>query len=255
MDLEEGVVSGIYAEGRHYDVLAQMTAPKDADFYRDLVREHGGPVLELGCGTGRVAQSLAERGVEVVGVDTAEPLLSWAREKVAAMLRPPKFVRQDVRTLALERTFPLVVFPYNGFNHMLSHDDIASSLRSVREHLADEGRFVIDTFNPDPLRLKPSSDVAVILRYRDPYSEHEVGLSEHNAYDAARQVNTITWRYQIDGRDDARIDVLEMRMFFPQELDAHLRHNGFVICDKRGDYDGRDFVAAAPKQLVICRRA
>jgi SAM-dependent methyltransferase len=249
-------LASIYADAQHYDLLAQMTAPPDLPFYRRLVQEHGGPVLEIGCGTGRVLLELCKRGVEGVGVDRAAPLLARAAAKAAASGLAPRLVEADFRDFDLGRTFPLVLFPYNAFNHLLELEDVDRCLSSLRRHMDGESLLVIDTFNPDPTALclepKPARR---ILRYLDPPSGEEVILYETNAYDAATQVNRITWSYCIGGREGARVDELRMRVFFPRELDALLRGGGFAMVDKLGDYDGKPFGARTPKQLMLCRRA
>jgi len=80
-------------------------------------------------------------------------------------------------------------------------------------------------------------------------------LEEQNVYDAARQVNRTTWRYRAGDRIDARVDELDMRVFFPQELDALLHYGGFEPCSKLGDYQGTPFASRSPKQIVVCRLA
>ena len=94
---------------------------------------------------------------------------------------------------------------------------------------------------------------SVILRYVDPSTKAEVVVREHNAYDAARQVNRITWRYATGEREDARTDVLDMRIFFPQELDALLFMHGFDVVEKYGDYRRAAFTSLSSKQIVVCR--
>jgi 2-polyprenyl-3-methyl-5-hydroxy-6-metoxy-1,4-benzoquinol methylase len=244
----------IYADPVHYDLLAQMTAPADVPFYLSLFAEHGGPVLELGCGTGRVSLPLARAGAEIWGVDVAAPLLDQARLKAAAEALRLRLFEADMRELDLGRRFALVIVPYNAFNHLLDRESVERCLGAVRNHLGPRGLFVIDTFNPDPkaLGVEPSSR-STILEYIDPYTHERVVLEEQNAYDAARQVNRTTWRYHAGDRTDARVDELDMRIFFPQELDALLHYQGFEVVSKLGDYGGTPFGARSPKQLTFCR--
>lgn len=247
-------LSTVYRDAAHYDLLAQMTAPADLPFYERLAGEHGGPILELGCGTGRISIPLAQLGHRVTGVDLSAPLLDRARLKAHAAGVDVTFVHGDVCELDLAERFALIVFPYNGFNHMLDHQRVRRCLTVAAGHLADGGRLVIDTFNPDPTKLVPEGN-DVILRYVEPEELQQVVLSEHCVYDAARQVNTVTWHYEIGGRPDARVDRIEMRIFFPQELDALVHGNGLEIVDKLGDYDGSPFVGRSPKQLMVLKVA
>jgi SAM-dependent methyltransferase len=246
----------IYRDPVHYDVLAQMTAPADVPFYRALVAEHGGPVLELGCGTGRVALELARDGTEVVGVELSEEMLERAQSKAEEESIGVTLALGDLRKFNLETTFPLVLLTYNTINHLLDLASIESCFATVRRHMNERSRFVIDTFQPsltflgnEPEQRRP------ILRYLDPYTKEEVVLHEENHYDPSTQQNRIVWSYTIGGRADARVEELRMRLFFPQELDALLTLQGFAIEAKLGDYDGRPFGPITPKQLVVCRLA
>lgn len=248
-------LSTVYRDPVHYDLLAQMTAPEDLPLYRALAQEHAGPVLELGCGTGRVALELASDGADVTGVELSEPMLAFARQKAEERQLAITLALGDLRSFELERTFPLVLLTYNTLNHLLDLDAIERAFGSARRHMGDESRLVIDTFQPSLAFLgSDRTEARPILRYRDPYLDKEVVLSEENHYDPATQINRVVWRYEVDGVADARVDEMRMRIFFPQELDAHLRYCGLEIERKWGDYDHRPFGSTSPKQIVVCRR-
>lgn len=245
----------LYGDPAHYDLLAQMTAPDDLPFYRALAGEHGGPVLELGCGTGRVALALAGEGLEVVGVDAAPAMIEAAGAKAATLGVGLTLALGDIRSFDLGRTFPLVLLTYNTLNHLLELESIARCLTAVKEHMDERSVFAIDTFQPslaflggDPERRRP------ILRYRDPYTEAEVLLSEENHYEPARQRNRVVWTYEVEGRV-VRTDEMTMRLFFPNELETLLSLSGFVIEGRYGDYDFRPFGSTSGKQLTLCKLA
>jgi SAM-dependent methyltransferase len=124
----------------------------DVAFYAHLAAERGGPVLDLGCGTGRVAVALAERGFEVVGVDLSEAMLRQAGERrarlpaeVAARLT---FVQGDMTTLDLGRRFSLIVAPSRVFQFALTSAAQRATLRALQAHLQPEGWLVLDLFDP-----------------------------------------------------------------------------------------------------------
>jgi 2-polyprenyl-3-methyl-5-hydroxy-6-metoxy-1,4-benzoquinol methylase len=247
-------LSSIYQDAEHFDLLALLTAPPDLPFYLERVAAAGGPVLELGCGTGRLCIPLASQGHQIWGLDLSAPLLERARRKAAELGAAVELRHGDLRSFDLARQFRLVLMPYNVFNHLTDLPSISGCLSSVRRHLGAGSQLIIDTFNPS-LRALSSSPTAVkpVIEYVHPKLRVKVVLTEQNAYDEASQINTITWSYKVGEQEAARVDVLRMRIFFPQELDGLLSLNGFEIEQKLGDYDGRPFTSSSPKQLMICR--
>ena len=140
-----------------YDVLGAAIrdgGPTEGDiaFFERLAAERGGAVLEIGCGTGRVAGALANAGFDVVGVDRSAPMLRLAEERRASM--PPEvaarltFVQGDMTTLHLARRFPLIVAPSRVFQFALTSDDQRAALRAFKAHLPPDGRLVLDLFDP-----------------------------------------------------------------------------------------------------------
>jgi len=140
-----------------YDALAASAIPGssaegDVEFYRRLAGETGGPILDVGCGTGRVAVALAADGHEVVGVDLSAPMLRLAeqrRESLSAdMAARLSFHQADMATLDLGRDFALVVTPSRVFQFMLTTDAQRQALAALKSHLRPDGRLVLDLFDP-----------------------------------------------------------------------------------------------------------
>src|SRR5829696_1402846 len=124
----------------------------DVAFYVRLAAERGGPVLEVGCGTGRVAVALAEQGFEVVGVDLSGAMLRQAQNRrarlpaeVAARLA---LLQADMTTLALGREFTLILTPSRVFQFALTTAAQRATLRALRRHLRPDGQLVLDLFDP-----------------------------------------------------------------------------------------------------------
>jgi len=137
-----------------YDQIARLYDPwsrsvvEDVEFYVDEAVRSGGPVLELGVGTARIAVPVAAAGVEVVGIDLSQGMLEVARERAALAgveidLRPG-----DMREPPVEGTFPLVLIPFRSLLHMETDPDRRAALRAVARLLAPGGRFVFDVFTP-----------------------------------------------------------------------------------------------------------
>ena len=151
-----------------YDALASSIIPGssvegDIDFYRRLAGETGGPILDVGCGTGRVATALVADGHEVVGIDLSAPMLRFAEQRrevlsadVAARL---SFLQADMTTLDLGRDFALVVAPSRVFQFALTTDAQRQALAALRSHLRPDARLVLDLFDPLLDYVVPGAEV------------------------------------------------------------------------------------------------
>ena len=251
--------ASLYFDGRHYDSrLSKFT--KDISFWIQAAKEWGGPILELGCGTGRVVVPLSREGFQVTGVDLSESMLREARRKSREEELQIEWIKADMRDFDLGRKYRLIILPANTICHLLSREDLEACLHQVREHLQEDGRFLIDVFNPslsvlvrDPSQKYPHSDYPAPGREASRRDEGRIVVTENNAYDSASQINTVKLFYHLPGRKDEFIEELKMRIYFPQELDALLRYNGLVVEAKWGDYERRPFSRTAKRQLIVCR--
>lgn len=247
-----------YSDGRYYD-QAYRRRRHDIGFYTDLAIESGGPVLELGVGTGRVALSIAKEGIEVVGVEPMASMLERAEERLERLPRPARDrieLRQgDLRKLRLRRRFPLVIAPFNVWNHLYTRNDIERGFRTVRHHLQRGGRFAFDVLLPDleGLARNPAK------QYRGGQVPHprdgfRYRYSEYFSYDPASQVETVLMDFEHPA-DPKRsfCTPLTQRQFFPAELEALLHYNGFAIVGHHGDFDGEPIGRATESQVIIAR--
>jgi SAM-dependent methyltransferase len=171
--VSERVVDRFYEESgslfvEAYDAFYSASAPQiigDVAFYERAAREVGGPVLELACGTGRVALPLAKAGLQVTGVDRSEAMLTIARRKLAALPASVRerlsLVNQDMSALNLDRDFGLILVPFRSFQSLLTIDLQRRSLEAIRPHMAPTGRLILHLFDPrldwliDPKAIRP----------------------------------------------------------------------------------------------------
>src|SRR5258708_6921458 len=159
-----------------------------------------------------------------------------------------------MRTFDLGQKFKLILLPANTMMHLVTREDIEGCLGSVLRHLTDGGRFVVEVYNPSLALLSaPPGTRAPVAGYVDPKSGARVVVTSEVDYDAATQVNHVTYHYLhgVTGPETTRH--FDMRQFFPQELDALLRHTGFLIEEKFGDRDESKFTSSSPRQIVVCR--
>jgi len=247
-----------YEDGRYYD-QAYRRRRHDVRFYTRLAVESGGPVLELGAGTGRVALAIAKAGIEVVGIEPMAPMLEQARERLARLPRATRDrveLRQDDLTrLRLRRKFPLVIAPFNVWMHLYTREEIERGFATVRHHLEPGGRFVFDVLLPDPASLArdPSK------RYRGGEIPHprdgvRYRYSEYFSYDPVAQVETVAMDFEHPETDaQSFCTPLTHRQFFPAELEALLHYNGFELESHTGDFEGKPITAATESQVLIAK--
>lgn len=248
-----------YRDARYYD-HAYQRYKSDVAFYRALADEHGGPILELGVGTGRIARALLKDGHRVVGVDAMESMITRARERAQKLKRSDRERLElhigDIRELDLGARFPLVTAPFNVFQHLYDREDIERALSTVRRHLEAGGVLAFDVLVPDPGSLA-----------RDPAKWFSSGLVTHPRdgrkyryaeafdYDHKNQVQTTTIRFRdVEDEEHERYDKLPQRQFFPAELEALLHYNGFDVERHLGDFGAEPIDVWTESQCVVARR-
>ena len=134
--------------------------PEDLPFWTGLAAEKGGPVLELGCGTGRVLLSLAKTGLTVFGLDRDAEMLEVLQQAILPGLQVHIW-QGDFTAFCLAESFPLIILPCNTYS-TLDHAQRTALLKAIRDHLAPEGIFAVSMPNPVLLRRLPASSDAEI---------------------------------------------------------------------------------------------
>jgi SAM-dependent methyltransferase len=136
-----------------YDLLVNCVGAITGDvaFYLECARKFGEPVLELGCGTGRVLVELAKAGHEVSGLDLSSAMLAVARAKVEAaegISKRVQLVEGDMTNFELGQKFSLVLVPARAFQHVIEPDAQRAALKCMHRHLNRGGHLVVDLFDP-----------------------------------------------------------------------------------------------------------
>ena len=247
-----------YEDGSYYD-QAYRRRRHDVRFYVDLAVRRGGPVLELGAGTGRVALAIAQAGVNVVAVESMPEMLERAEERLSRM---PRSVREraelrrgDLERMRLRRKFPLVIAPFNVWMHLYTREELERGFATVRHHLAPRGRFVFDVLLPDPASMARDPS----RRYRGGTVPHpkdgaKYRYSEYFSSDPMSQIETTIMDFEHPSRKSASFCTpLTQRQLFPAELEALLHYNGFTVESHTGDFAGKPITAATESQVVVAR--
>lgn len=225
----------------------------DLSFYKQwLPANKEAKILELCCGSGRLTIPIAKEGYDITGVDITSSMLKKAKEKASNLNLGIKFIEADIRTLELKEKFDFIFIPFNSIHHLYQNDDLFNTLNCVQNHLNENGLFLLDCFNPN---IQLITDYENHLREIANYTTsdgRQVKIKQSMLYHSKNQINHIKWHYYINGKFDS-IQNLDMRMYFPLELDAYLKWNGFDIKHKFGGFKEEQFLDNSEKQIFVCK--
>jgi SAM-dependent methyltransferase len=232
----------------------------DEQLIQQLARRCGSPILELGCGTGRLLIPLAAAGYEVTGVDVSGAMLAIAEQKVADQRLGSRviLVEQDMRLLDLEgRRYHLAFAAINSFMHMMTVEDQLSALVRTRQHLYAGAILLLDLFNPHPDRLLDSQGQVVLEKVMtDPESGRHLQKFRTQTVDLAQQVvhNTV-FVDEMNGEGCLRRTpfAYSLRYLFRFELELLVRQAGYQLEAVYGSYDLDEFSGESDKMIVLAR--
>jgi SAM-dependent methyltransferase len=257
-----------------YDHFAPYKERTDLAFFVQAAQESGGPVLEVGCGTGRVLIPIARAGIEITGLDLAESMLAVCRERLAA--EPPqvqsrvRLVQADMRNFDLTSQgathfgsalhlppYKLVTLPFRPFQHLLTVEDQLACLACLHRHLAADGRLVLDLFNPSFAFLASDTlgqELGQEPEFAMPDGRRITRRSKIVARDYFTQVNQVELIYYVthpDGRTERLVHPFPMRYLFRYEAEHLLARAGFAVEQLYADYDRSPYGAKYPGELIF----
>jgi 2-polyprenyl-3-methyl-5-hydroxy-6-metoxy-1,4-benzoquinol methylase len=242
---------------------------RDAEFYdvRDegyeddypltarWARTTGGPLLDLACGTGRMALRMAALGYQVTGVDVTPEMIARARQKASQQAASIDFVVADARAFHLQQQFAFIYMLEHAFQFFLTREDQEAMLARVREHLLPEGCFLFETRNPTPRNLQQVFHPEP-RTYTLPTGEETV-VTEEQHYDPMTQIQ----HYKLyvtslspDGQRQQKTIRVALRYVFPQEVEALLHYNGFQVLSRYGNWQQEPLTATSPEMIFVCRK-
>jgi SAM-dependent methyltransferase len=211
-----------------YDSIARLYDPwsrsvvEDVPFYLEEARRSGGPVVELGAGTGRIAVPIASDGIRVIGVDSSPGMLEVAAERAKLAGVTVDLRLGDIRDPPVDERVPLVICPFRSFLHLHTDADRRKALRAVHKLLQPGGRFVFDVF-------APSREDIVDTNGR--WLEREPGIWERAVWDEDTRTLTLTVR------DDEVESTLQLAWLAPDRWRELLESEGFTVEALYGWFD------------------
>ena len=234
---------------------------QDLQFYIEQAQQTVGPVLEFGCGTGRVTVPLIKSGIQVVGVDNSEKMLNIARDKctdVMSDLLSPQWLIGDMRNISLGKKFHLILMPYRGFLSILSVEDQIKCLNNIKTHLEPGGKFIFDIFVPDLQTITEGSLMPVHLwDVSDPNTGNTLVIWDQSTFDNHNQIINI--RLMLEEVDADGIVLKksykqsQIKYIHRYEMQHLLELGGFEILDLYGGFEYQDFDIDATDMVWVVR--
>ena len=232
-----------------YDGL--NTSLSDLEFYkRWLPQNKDAKILELCCGTGRLTIPITKDGYNISGVDYTASMLERAKEKASQAGLKINFIEADIRTLNLQEKFDLIFLPFNSIHHLYKNEDLFEVLKVVRNHLKEKGLFLLDCFNPNIRYIVEKEKEQQVIAEYTTNDRRKVLIEQSMHYENATQINRIKWHYFINDKFHS-VQNMDMRLFFPQELDSYLGWAGFNVIHKFGNFEEAAFNDHSEKQIYV----
>ena len=234
---------------------AQTLGRRDVPFWRRVAARADGPVLELGCGTGRVSRPLGRAGVDLVGIDRSAPMLARAIAKSPnhPITQSLRYVRGDIRALPFaDASFAMVLAPYGILQSLTRPSDLAATLASVARVIAPGGTFGIDLVPDVPKWQEYENRVQLHGRARGA----RLTLIESVRQDRARRLTTFEQTY-VERRGAQRREhrfALVFRTLSVPQMTRQLSRAGFTVDAVLGDYRGRPWDDRADVWILMARR-
>jgi SAM-dependent methyltransferase len=242
--------------------------PGEIDFYREMsarVKSTSGTVLEVACGTGRVAIRLAQDGANVVGLDLSSEMIDVARQK-SIRLENIRWVEGDMRSFELKEAFDLALIPGHAFQNLNTPKDQVACLDCIKRHLHSGGVLVVHLDHMNIENVKWLGDLCGEKRgvfeaaeqFKHPDTGHQVCASRAWTYEPSTQtaiVKTVWEELNADGQVFNHIerDIIRLHCVFRFEMEHLLARVGFKIEAVYGDFFRHELQDESPGMIWVAK--
>jgi SAM-dependent methyltransferase len=201
-----------------------------------------GRALEFAIGTGRVAVPLAQRGVQVTGIELSGPMIGQLRAKADEAAIP--VIAGDMATTRAPGSYTLVYLVYNTISNLLTQGEQVECFRNAARHLVPGGRFVIELWVPELRKLPPGQQATVFTS--------EPGYIGLDTYDVLHQ-RIVSHHFTFGTGKNARLVRTPHRYIWPSELDLMAQLAGFDLEARHADWSGAEFTAESRSHVSVYR--
>jgi ubiquinone/menaquinone biosynthesis C-methylase UbiE len=261
---ETGNYVDIYSIAEFYDYVVPYRDRPDVAFFVEAAKEAGTPVLEVGCGTGRILIPTARAGVQITGLDLSPNMLEVGRRRLLAEAEDVRsralLIQGDMRTFELPEQFRLVTLPFRPFQHLTTVKDQLACLERIQRHLVEDGVLILDIFNPK-MEALTADNVGVEMsdepEFTMPDGRKVIRRHKIVSRDVANQIQQVELIYYVthpDGRQERLVQAFPMRYLFRFEAEHLLARAGFEVENLYADYDKSPYGSKYPGELIFVAR-
>lgn len=234
------------------DYYDEESIPDDTEFYVELAQEADGPVLEVGCGTGRIYLELLRAGVDAYGIDVSQGMLDVLHDRATEEDLTPHVRTADMRTFEPKRDYSLIIVPFRSFLHNITLEDQKAALRRFHQALRSEGRLALNFFTPNfevICEEYGEPDVRTIERGGETYRLEHLSEIEDAVDQVVRGTQTITKGGEVIQKASYRITLISKR-----EFEVLLETTGWSDWEVYGGFDYEPLDDASQEMVWIVER-
>jgi ubiquinone/menaquinone biosynthesis C-methylase UbiE len=247
------------------DAYATKEDLQDLEFYVDMAKASGGPVLELACGTGRVLLPIAREGISIHGVDNSLPMLNVLQDKLRQELKDVRELvstsHGDIRHFRSNRVYPLVIIPFRPLQHMHTVEDQIAALQTAVFHLESGGTLVFDVFYPKFDSLNSNVGEEFLELEWTSKSDRSKVVRRYLRKESVDKINqnftaTFIFRtYQDERLVQEETELLRMSYYTYQHLRALFLLTGLEIVEEYGSFEKTPLDNDAQQMIFVLKRS
>ena len=245
--------SGNFAE--FYDVV--QPALDDLPFYEYLIGKFGGPILELGCGSGRLLIPLAAKGYNIVGLDKSSDLLKVLERKISVNFNHLRnkivLVEADMRNFQLSTSFSVIIIAMDTFQILSKKEDRIDALKCVFNHLKGNGIVIIDI---SPTKPKTTKTLPTLNLFHDTNRNCMISISQefHHEINRTKILNFLNIYFREKRPTEITISAAEEWYGNPDELKTLLINEGFKIQATYSNYKFRKYRKYDSNIIIVAQK-
>jgi cyclopropane fatty-acyl-phospholipid synthase-like methyltransferase len=237
-----------------YDQFYQSEHREEIGFYRQMVSECKGNILELGCGTGLVLLDLLDKDFDIYGLDISEEMLEvlYSKCELKRQIEVRKRVsHQNMVDFQYDAPFEMIIIPGRSFSYLTTQEEQIRCLRNIHHHLKDRGKCVLNFSTPNLERLLHPQEAArqYYQIFKLPNMQHEIKLTFEQQNNIPDQIQQLTWSFKIGTLH--RQTRMQLRWTFKEEFQLLLQLAGFTKWKLYGGFNKKTYTGKEEMVWII----